>query len=53
MVLQLLIAPIAVHMLIRPAIPALPVLTMPDLDTVCATFTDTFIRAVTTTPPTS
>lgn len=53
LVLQLLIAPIAVHMLIRPAIPALPVLALPDLDTVCDTFTDTFIRAVATTPPNS
>lgn len=50
LLIQQLLAPIAVHMLIRPAIPTLPMLAMPDLDTVCDTFTDTFIRAVTTTP---
>jgi AcrR family transcriptional regulator len=50
LLIQQLIAPIAVHMLIRPAVPLLPGLAMPDLDSVCDTFTDTFIRAVATTP---
>ncbi len=49
--IQQLIAPIAMHMLIRPATPQLPGLDLPDLDTVCDTFTDTFVRAVTTAPP--
>lgn len=47
LLIQQLIAPIAVHMLIRPAAPELPGLQLPDLDTVCDTFTDTFVRAVT------
>jgi AcrR family transcriptional regulator len=50
LLIQQLIAPIAVHMLVRPAVPALPGLDMPDLDTVCDSFTDTFIRAVTPAP---
>jgi hypothetical protein len=49
LLIQQLIAPIAMHMLVRPAVPALPGLALPDLDTVCDTFTDTFIRAVTPT----
>ncbi|HWT47405.1 MAG TPA: TetR/AcrR family transcriptional regulator [Mycobacterium sp.] len=51
LLIQQLIAPVAMHMLIRPATPQLPGLDLPDLDTVCDTFTDTFVRAVTTTPP--
>jgi AcrR family transcriptional regulator len=49
LLIQQLIAPIAVHMLVRPAVPQLPGLELPDLDTVCDTFTDAFLRAVTTT----
>jgi AcrR family transcriptional regulator len=49
LLIQQLIAPVAVHMLVRPAVPALPQLAMPDLDVVCDVFTDTFIRAVSTT----
>lgn len=48
LLIQQLIAPVAVHMLVRPAVPALPGLELPDLDTVCDVFTDTFVRAVTT-----
>lgn len=51
LLIQQLVAPIAVHMLVRPAVPTLPGLELPELDAVCDTFTDTFIRAVTTTPP--
>jgi AcrR family transcriptional regulator len=50
LLIQQLIAPIAVHMLVRPAVPQLPGLELPELDTVCDTFTDTFLRAVTTPP---
>jgi AcrR family transcriptional regulator len=53
LLIQQLIAPVATHMLIRPAAPALPGLDLPDLDTVCDTFTETFVRAVTTTAPPS
>ena len=51
LLIQQLIAPIAIHMLMRPTTPAIPGLELPDLDTVCDTFTDTFLRAVTTAPP--
>jgi hypothetical protein len=51
LLIQQLIAPVAVHMLIRPAVPHLPGLELPDLDTVCDTFTDTFVRAVATRTP--
>lgn len=50
LLIQQLIAPVAVHMLVRPAIPQLPGLELPDLDAVCDTFTDTFLRAVTNPP---
>jgi hypothetical protein len=49
LLIQQLVAPIAVHMLVRPAVPQLPGLELPDLETVCDTFTDAFLRAVTTT----
>jgi AcrR family transcriptional regulator len=51
LLIQQLIAPVAVHMLIRPAVPHLPGVELPDLDTVCDTFTDTFVRAVATRTP--
>jgi AcrR family transcriptional regulator len=53
LLIQQLIAPVAVHMLIRPAVPHLPGLELPDLDTVCDTFADTFVRAVGTRTPTT
>jgi hypothetical protein len=52
LLIQQLIAPIAMHMLVRPAVSALPGVEMPDLDIVCDTFADTFVRAVATQPPT-
>ena len=46
-----LIAPIAVHMLVRPAAPQLAGLELPDLDTVCEVLADTFVRGVAIMPP--
>lgn len=51
LLLQQLIAPVVIHMLMRPTMPAIPGIEVPDLDTVCDTFTETFLRAVTTTAP--
>ena len=48
LLIQQLVAPVAVHMLVRPAVSRLPGLELPGLDTVCDTFADTFLRAVTT-----
>jgi AcrR family transcriptional regulator len=53
LLIQQLIAPIAIHMLVRPAVPRIPGLELPDVDTVCDTFTDTFLRAVSTVAGTS
>jgi AcrR family transcriptional regulator len=50
LLIQQLVAPVAMHMLMRPATPEITGLELPDLDTVCDIFTDTFVRAVTTTP---
>jgi hypothetical protein len=33
---------------VRPAMPHIPGIDLPDLDTVCDTFTETFLRAVAT-----
>lgn len=46
---QQLLGPIVIHMLMRPAFPDVPGLTLPDVETVCAEFTANFIGAVTTT----
>ncbi|HZE16652.1 MAG TPA: hypothetical protein VE197_13615, partial [Mycobacterium sp.] len=45
-----LLAPITIHMLVRPAMPH-PGIELPDIDTTCDTFTDTFLRAVAVAPP--
>jgi hypothetical protein len=37
-------------MLTRPNLPQIPGIELPDLDTVCDTFTETFLRAVATRP---
>jgi AcrR family transcriptional regulator len=50
LLIQLLIAPAAVHMLMRPATPDIPGLELPDLDTVCNVLTEAFVRAVETAP---
>jgi hypothetical protein len=52
LLIQQLIAPIAVHMLVRPAGPQLAGLELPDLDTVCDVFTDAFVHAVANNPST-
>lgn len=51
LLIQQLIAPVTVHMLVRPAVPQLPELELPDIDTVCGTFTETFLRAVANPTP--
>ena len=43
---QQLLGPILIHMLMRPALPGVPELTLPDIDNVCEAFTANFIRAV-------
>jgi AcrR family transcriptional regulator len=53
LLMQLLIAPVSVHMLLRSTVPQLPSMELPDLDTTCDTFTEAFLRAVATTPPTT
>jgi AcrR family transcriptional regulator len=50
LLIQQLLAPLAIHMLVRPAMPQIPGIEIPDLDTVCDTFADAFLRAVATTP---
>lgn len=45
LLIQQLVAPIAMHMLVRPVMPQIPGIELPDLDTVCDTFTDTFLGA--------
>lgn len=50
LLIQQLGAPITIHMLSRPAMPQLPGVELPDLDTVCDTFTETFLRAVAVPP---
>jgi AcrR family transcriptional regulator len=46
LLIQQLIAPIAVHLLVRPAVPQLQGVELPDLDSVCDAFTDTFVQGV-------
>jgi AcrR family transcriptional regulator len=53
LLIQQLVAPIAVHLLVRPAMPQLAGLELPDLDTVCDVFTTAFVRAVGTAGPTT
>lgn len=43
---QQLLGPIVIHMLMRPAFPDVPGLTLPDIDDVCEAFAANFIRAV-------
>lgn len=50
LLIQQLLSPVMLHMLIRPAAPQLPGIEMPDLETVCDTFTETFLRAAGTSP---
>jgi AcrR family transcriptional regulator len=48
---QQLMSPVVLHMLVRPAVPHIPGVDLPDIDTTCDTFADAFLRAVATTPP--
>jgi AcrR family transcriptional regulator len=48
---QQLMSPVVLHMLVRPAMPHIPGVELPDIDTTCDTFADAFLRAVATTPP--
>lgn len=50
LLIQQLLAPIVIHMLARPVMPQLPGVEVPDLDTVCDTFTEAFLGAVATAP---
>lgn len=43
---QQLLGPILIHMLMRPAFPDVPGLTLPDVETVCDEFTTNFLGAV-------
>lgn len=45
LLIQQLMAPVMMHMLVRPAMPQIPGIEVPNLDTVCDTFTETFLRA--------
>jgi AcrR family transcriptional regulator len=49
--LQLLIAPVSVHMLTRPTTGRIPGIELPDLDSACDIFADAFLRAVALPPP--
>ena len=48
---QQLMSPIVMHLLVRPAMPHIPGVELPDVDTTCDTFADAFLRAA-ATPPT-
>lgn len=50
LLIQLLIAPVAVHMLMRPAAPDIPGLELPNLGTVCDVLTEAFVSAVALPP---
>lgn len=48
LLIQQLLAPIVIHMLLRPTASYVPGIELPDLDATCAAFTDNFLRAVAT-----
>jgi AcrR family transcriptional regulator len=48
LLIQQLTGPMLLHMLSRPALDTLPVVELPDLDTVCNVFAENFMRAVAT-----
>ncbi|MGH3724112.1 MAG: TetR/AcrR family transcriptional regulator [Mycobacterium sp.] len=50
LLIQQLLAPVVMHMLLRPAMPQIPGMELPDVDTVCDIFTETFVRAAGTSP---
>jgi AcrR family transcriptional regulator len=53
LLIQELVAPMVIHMLLRPNTPHLPGIDLPDIDTVCDVFTDGFIRAAGNAPTTA
>jgi hypothetical protein len=48
LLIQQMLAPIAVHTMVRPAIDNIPEVEMPELDDACTVFADAFLRAVAT-----
>jgi hypothetical protein len=48
LLIQQLTGPMLMHMLSRPALDAVAVIELPDLDTVCTVFAENFVRAVAT-----
>ncbi len=48
---QQLMSPVMLHMLVRPAMPQIPGVDLPDIETTCDVFADAFLRAVATHPP--
>ncbi|WP_216896770.1 TetR/AcrR family transcriptional regulator [Nocardia alni] len=51
LLIQQLLAPIGFHMLMRGSVTEAAAADQPDVGTVCDVYTDTFLRAVATTPP--
>jgi AcrR family transcriptional regulator len=51
LLIQQLMSPVVLHMLVRPAMPQVPGIELPDIETACDTFADAFLRAVATKPP--
>jgi hypothetical protein len=48
LLIQQMLAPIAIHTMVRPAAVNLPEIELPDLDQACVVFADNFLRAVAT-----
>jgi AcrR family transcriptional regulator len=48
LLIQQMLAPIAIHTMVRPAAVNIPELELPDLDQACVVFADNFLRAVAT-----
>ena len=46
LVIQQMLAPIAIHTMVRPAAATIPEIELPDLDEACAVFAEAFLRAV-------
>ena len=53
LLIQELVAPMVIHMLLRPNTAHLPGIDLPDIDTVCDVFSDGFIRAAGNAPTTA
>ena len=48
LLIQQMLAPIAVHTMLRPVVDNIPEVELPELDQACAVFADAFLRAVAT-----